>query len=73
MVCPITQVDHNKSNTVSADTAGQNVVRVNTVTCEYCNMNDHRAENCRKRQKSQHENIYGLPITQGDHKKVLRR
>jgi len=35
---------------VSADKAGQNVVRVNTVTCEYCNMNSHRAENCRKRQ-----------------------
>ena len=35
---------------MSADKAGQNVVRVNTVTCEYCNMNGHRAENCRKRQ-----------------------
>jgi len=40
----------NKSNIVSADKAGQNVVRVNTFTCEYCNMNGHRAENCRKRQ-----------------------
>jgi len=35
---------------VSADKAGQNVVRANTVTCDYCNMNGYRAENCRKRQ-----------------------
>jgi len=27
-----------KYNTVSADKAGQNVVRANTVTCEYCNI-----------------------------------
>ena len=40
----------NKFNTVSSDKAGQNVVRANTVTCEYCNMNGHRAGNCRKRQ-----------------------
>jgi len=40
----------NKSNTVSTDEAGQNVARANTVTCGYCNMNGHRAENCRKRQ-----------------------
>ena len=40
----------NKSNTVSTDKAGQNVARANTVTCGYCNMNGHRAENCRKRQ-----------------------
>jgi len=40
----------NKSNTVSADKAGQYVARANTVTCGYCNMNGHRAENCRKRQ-----------------------
>jgi len=40
----------NKSNTVSTDKAGQNVVRANTLTCGYCNMNGHRAENCRKRQ-----------------------
>jgi len=40
----------NKSNTVSIDKAEQNVARANTVTCGYCNMNGHRAENCRKRQ-----------------------
>jgi len=40
----------NKSNTVSIDKADQNVARANTVTCGYCNMNGHRAENCRKRQ-----------------------
>ena len=40
----------NKSNAVSTDKAGQNVARANTVTCGYCNMNGHRAENCRKRQ-----------------------
>ena len=39
----------NKSNIVSADKAGQNVVRANTVTCDYCNRNGHRAENCKKR------------------------
>ena len=40
----------NKSKTVSTDKAGQNVAMANTVTCGYCNMNGHRAENCRKRQ-----------------------
>ena len=40
----------NKSNTVSTDKAGQYVVRSNTVTCGYCHMNGHKAENCRKRQ-----------------------
>jgi len=40
----------NKSNTVSTDKAGENVVRAYTVACGYCNMNGHRAENCRKRQ-----------------------
>ena len=39
-----------KSNTVGTHKAGQNVVRANTVTCRYCNMNGHTAENCRKRQ-----------------------
>jgi len=39
-----------KSNTVSTNKAGQNVARANTVTCGYCNMNGHRADNCRKRQ-----------------------
>jgi len=28
-----------KSNTVSTDKAGQNVVRTSTVTCGYCNIN----------------------------------
>jgi len=32
----------NKSNTVSADKAGQNVARAKTVTYAYCNMNGHR-------------------------------
>ena len=40
----------NKPNIVSTDKVGQNVVRANTVTCGYCNMNGHRAEYCRKRQ-----------------------
>jgi len=31
------------------DKAGQNP-KANTFTCEYCNMNVHRAENCRKRE-----------------------
>jgi len=40
----------NKPNTVSTDNAGQNAAMAKTVTCGYCNMNGHTAENCRKRQ-----------------------
>jgi len=37
-----------KSNTVGTDKGGQNVTSANTVICGYCNMNGHRAENCRR-------------------------
>ena len=36
----------NKSNTVITEKAAQNVARANTFTCEYCNMNGHRANFC---------------------------
>jgi len=37
-----------KSKTVGTDKGGQNVTSANTVICGYCNMNGHRAENCRR-------------------------
>ena len=57
-------------NTVDTDKAGQNA-RANTITCEYCNMNGHRAENCRKREtgyRSRRSDIFCFKCGMQGHK-----